>query len=166
MRTSRLLTASAVMGAALFLGGCFQISDLGGGPEAVRDADTGEITDAGKADVFTLSVGDCLNDQSGEEVTDVPVVPCSEPHDNEVYYEFSLPDGEFPGKDGVYSAADEGCYPEFSTFAGIAYEESTLDFSYFVPTQQSWDEGNDRLVSCIIYDTAGQVTGTLAGAAR
>ncbi|WDG17995.1 septum formation family protein [Microbacterium sp. Clip185] len=166
MRTSRLLTATAVMGAALFLGGCFQISDLGGGPEAVRDADTGEITDAGKADVFTLSVGDCMNNTSSEEVTDVPVVPCSDPHDTEVYYEFSLPDGEYPGKDEVYSAAEEGCYNEFANFVGIAYEESTLEFSYFAPTQQSWDQGNDRLVSCLVVDTAEQVTGTLAGAAR
>lgn len=166
MRTSRLLTATAVMGAALFLGGCFQISDLGGGTEAVRDADTGEITDAGKADVFTLSVGDCMNSTSSEEVTDVPVVPCSDPHDTEVYDEFSLPDGEYPGKDEVYSAAEEGCYAEFSNFVGIAYEESTLEFSYFAPAQQSWEQGNDRLVSCLVVDPAEQVTGTLAGAAR
>lgn len=167
MRTSRLVPAALILGSALLLGGCVQISDmLGGGETAVRDADSGEVTDAGQVDVFTLAVGDCLNDQSGEEVYDVPVVPCAEPHDYEVYHDFAMPDGEYPGQDATYTAADEGCYAAFAPFVGLAYEESILDFSYYVPTQQSWDEGNDRLISCFLGDPSTQTTGSLAGVAR
>ncbi len=166
MQTSRIVSAVLLLGAVGLLGGCAQIADLvTGGPQATRDADSGQVTGGGQIDVFTLSVGDCLNDQSSDEVTDVPVVPCEEPHDYEVYYDFALPDGEFV-EDDVTAAADEGCYGEFATFVGLSYEESLLDFTYFTPTQQSWDEGNDRIVSCMIGDPAARTTGSLAGVAR
>jgi hypothetical protein len=170
MRRSRLIPAALLLSSAMLLGGCSQITDLlGGGSQAVRDAGSGEVSEAGQLDVFTLSVGDCVDDTGGSEVTEVPVVPCSDPHDNEVYYDFSIPDGDgsFPGDEAIQTAADEGCYAEFASFVGIAYEESTLDYSFYLPTQDSWERGGDRIVSCIIYDgTLAKVTGTLAGAAR
>ena len=38
--------------------------------------------------VFSLEAGDCfdLDGATGEEVSDVPIVECSEPHDAEVFY--------------------------------------------------------------------------------
>jgi len=166
MRIPRIIPAVLLVAGVGLLGGCAQITDLiGGGPQATRDADSGEVTGGGQIDVFTLSVGDCLNDQSAEEVYDVPVVPCDQPHDYEVYYDFAVPDGDFV-EDDVTAAADDGCYGAFTEFVGMSYEESALDFTYFTPTQQSWDEGGDRIVSCMIADPSSQTTGSLAGVAR
>ena len=35
------------------------------------------------------------------DVESVPVVPCSEPHDAEVYAETELPEGDYPGDEAI-----------------------------------------------------------------
>lgn len=158
-RTARAASALLIAGtAALALAGCSLLNNLGGGQV------TGEGTDT---DVFTIKVGDCLNDASaGDEVSSVPTVPCSEPHDSEAYHAFDLPDGAYPGDEAIQTAAGEGCGPAFETFVGIPYDESTLDFAYYFPTTSSWEQQNDREILCIVYDPNGQVTGSLKGEAR
>jgi hypothetical protein len=105
--------------------------------------------------VFELAVGDCFDDVSGDggvatEVSDVPVVDCSEPHDNEVYAVFEMDDLIYPGVLGVQDAADEGCLGRFSPYVGIDYYESSLDYIYLAPSAESWEEG-DREVICALY---------------
>ncbi|MBF4562638.1 septum formation family protein [Microbacterium sp. VKM Ac-2870] len=166
MRLHRSIPAALLLSTVVLLGGCSTISNLIGGEQAVRDADTGQVTESGKADAFTIKIGDCFNDQSASTITDVPAVPCSDPHDNEVYHEVTMPDGEFPGDSAITDAAEKGCGEAFASFIGIPAENSTLSFSYLTPTRDGWEGANDRLISCIAYDPAGKVTGTLAGAAR
>lgn len=162
----KILAASAAVLLAATLAGCGQLQSLIGGDAPVRDETTSEIVDGGDLDVFTLTVGDCFNDEgSGESISSVPVVPCADPHDNEVYFEFELPDGDFPGDDALTAAADETCTREFQTFVGIAYEESELYWFDLRPTQGGWEEIGDRVIQCAVYD-ASPVTGTLKGAQR
>jgi hypothetical protein len=55
------------------------------------------------ASVLSLDVGECFDDWEGsltgatQEVTDVPIIDCDEPHDNEVYAISNMPSGPFPG---------------------------------------------------------------------
>jgi hypothetical protein len=135
---------------------------------AVRDETTGEITESSEADVFSLKVGDCFNAQTSEdatEVSSVPTVPCSDPHDNEAYAAMDMPAGDYPGDQAVSDAGDTYCYDEFEKFVGMNYDESALDLSSFFPTAESWAEG-DLEIMCFVSSPDGQVTGTLAGAAR
>ncbi len=163
MKTSMPIAVATAAVAALLLSGCSLINSLTGGE--TRD-DTGTIVEGGTTDVFALAVGDCIGASTGTgEVSDVPTVPCAEPHDDEVYADFPLADGDYPGEDAIFEQADQGCYDAFAPFVGIAYEDSTLDFSYYYPTSGSWAQG-DRLISCLIFDPAGQTTGSLEGAAR
>ncbi|MFB2555689.1 DUF4190 domain-containing protein [Herbiconiux liangxiaofengii] len=118
-------------------------------------------------DVFDLTVGDCFDDWSGDTVYEVPVVDCAAPHDWEVYDDFEVPDtvdGEFPGAEAVDAVADETCLASFETFLGAEYADTVYDYNYLVPTEESWTESDDRLISCVIGDPAGPVTGTLEGA--
>lgn len=101
MRLHRIIPAAALVSSVILLGGCSTITNLIGGDQAVRDADTGQVTESGKADAFTIKVGDCFNDQSGEQISDVPAVPCTDPHDNEVYYDLTMPAGDYPGDSAV-----------------------------------------------------------------
>ncbi|MHA6525119.1 septum formation family protein [Tessaracoccus sp. G1721] len=133
---------------------------------ATRDGDSQEVTEAGTADVFSLRVGDCFNDTTDEEISDVPAVPCAEAHDNEVYHSFVMPDGEFPGQAAIDAAIEETCLSEFESFVGMAYDVSTLDIFPLTPTEQGWDELADREIICTVYDPAGQTSGSLKGAAR
>lgn len=166
--TARRLLPLAILAVcgALALSGCSVVDSIIPKPAETRDAQSGEIVGGGTTDVFTLQPGDCLRDDTAsDEVTDVPTVPCSEPHEYEVYGEVVLEGDEFPGDDVINQQADEGCYAQFAAFVGIAYEDSVLDYTYYTPLQDGWEQLDDRLVTCLIYD-AGETTGTLAGAAR
>lgn len=113
-----------------------------------------------------LEVGQCLPFiEWDEEVYELPIVPCDQPHTDEVYLIFDVPDGEFPGDDALQSAATERCESAFGEFVGRPYAESELDMYWFVPTQASWNRLDDRAIQCIAF-SYDEVTGTLEGAAR
>tara|TARA_B100000315_G_C14471371_1_gene538510 strand:- start:565 stop:996 length:432 start_codon:yes stop_codon:yes gene_type:complete len=122
-----------------------------------------------KGNVFYLSVGDCYNDDpltyEVSEVGDVDVVSCSKPHTYEVYSEFELTGSSFPGQSTVISRADEGCFTRFASFVGIEYDYSEWYYSTIFPTKDSWNNLDDRQVTCILgteYDelTTGSARGT------
>lgn len=160
-RSARALVAAALAGlVAVGLGAC---SD----DEPERDETTGEITEAGDADVFSIKVGDCVTDEAASqgEVQDVPVVPCDQPHASEVYLSYMIDTADLPDPATMESIVTEQCLGNFESFVGLPFEQSTLEVTYLEPTAGSWDQG-DRELLCMVYDPAGDVTGTLQGAAR
>lgn len=117
--------------------------------------------------VFSIGLGDCMNemDTSGEGVSEVPKIDCSEPHDYEVYHVEDIQESTYPGEDQVIQAANDICRSAFDGFFGIPYMESGIDFTPLYPTEDGWAAG-DREVLCLGYDMSGeQVTGSLEGAA-
>jgi hypothetical protein len=157
-RSSAVLS-SAALGAALILtlSGCSLV---------------GMATDAlqGKTDVFSLSVGDCTNDEAMEttELSSVVNPPCDEPHDNEIYLAFEVdnttyPAGsEYPGEEVMITEAENQCVPAFEEWVGASIEETSLHFGTYYPSAETWDTG-DREVLCLAYDLNGPVTGSLEG---
>lgn len=174
MRTKRgLALAGTAVALSIALSGCSALSGILGGNDAQRD-DDGNVTEGTNIDIFSLKVGDCMpaSDASGE-ITDADVVPCSEPHADEVFYEFELQGDELPGDDEIMSQVEAECVPAFTEFVGVDYYESTLDFWWITPTEDTWTQANDRVVQCVIYqpdpaDSTGrtplEVTGSLEGA--
>jgi hypothetical protein len=155
-RPASLIGSAAIAG--LFVVGLGACSD---DPE--RDA-AGQVTEAGDESVFEIAVGDCLTDQSSaEQVSDVPVVPCTEPHSSEVYHLYQVPGDTFPGD--FTQVTEEQCKPAFQTFVGMAYDQSVLEVTTLEPTVETWADGDRELV-CIVVDPAGNVTGSLQGANR
>ena len=141
--------------AALGLSGCSAVGD------ALGDGETG---------VFTLSVGNCLDDSSETgDVSAVPVVDCDSPHDSEIYASVLMDGPEYPGEEATIAAADEACGVEFERFVGIPFSESIYSYATLYPTESSWD-GGDREILCriaLVRDgSVEQVTGTLQGHAK
>lgn len=135
------------------------------GCAAEPDEEPGAV-ESGDVSVFELEVGDCLAEfQDAAELTSIEASPCSEPHSDEVFAAGTIPDGDFPGREAVETAAQDICLAEFEDFVGLPYEDSVLDVGYLTPTEQSWSDG-DRAVLCTIYDPAEEVTGSLRGAER
>ncbi|OOB90211.1 septum formation family protein [Rathayibacter sp. VKM Ac-2630] len=163
-RSSLVLVAAAAL--ALGLGGCSGLNSLAGGE--TRDEESGEITEGGTTDVFQLRVGDCLNDELTEEateVTDVPTLPCTEPHSYEVFQNITMAEAdEYPGEEATTQQAEDECVVAYDAFVGLTYQESKYDFSYYYPTAESW-AGGDRTINCLITDPEGLTTGSLAGVA-
>ena len=135
--------------------------------QADRD-DSGAIVGEGSIDAFQMRVGDCFDDGSAfvdenPEIDSVPGVPCSQPHDNEVYAVFDVNAASFPG-DGMADMAQEACVARFESFVGKDYESSALDIASLYPSRDSWNRQNDREVICAVYDIEAQkLTGSVKG---
>ncbi len=117
--------------------------------------------------VFSLTAGDCFDDPDGavDEVTDLPLVDCEEPHDNEVYAATELPDGDFPGPDQTLALAEDRCLPAFEPYVGQPYEASELFATWLVPTEGSWQDG-DREIVCVLFDDPGPLKGSMEDSGR
>lgn len=135
---------------------------------AVTDVDrdsTGMIVGSGNIDAFKMRVGDCFDDASSdyEEISSLPGVPCSEPHDNEAFAVFDVTETTYPGDDEMGVLAYDSCLERFDSFVGRDYESSTLDIFPIYPTDESWKQ-NDREVVCAVYDVdANKLTGSAKG---
>ena len=121
---------------------------------------------AGTADVFSLQPGECFDepDDPTEQLTEVAIVDCEEPHDNQVYALFDVDDGEFPG-DEVAGLARDGCIERFEDHVGFAYADAELFATWLYPSSASWDDG-DREVICVLFDEDRQLEGVQQGAGR
>jgi hypothetical protein len=168
-RTRRAVVALAVcvVGAILAVVALFALADADDDAEAGPSGTTLPEGDPVAAD--RIEVGDCFNDQDAIDLATLPVVPCGEPHDNEVYHLFLLPepaDGAYPGNERVASLTRDGCLAAFEPYVGTAYESSALEIFPIPPSEASWS-GGDREVVCALYDARRQeLTGSARGSAR
>jgi hypothetical protein len=160
----RLAIAVGLAGAALALAGC----SAGGGSGPTP---TPTVSTTHKA-ALDIHVGDCLDDADvGTTASSAPTVDCSQPHDSEAFAEFTVPDGAFPGDDALKAQASTDCKgTAFAEFIGIASADSTLQVSYYFPTEDSW-AGGDRAITCTVYQVGddgkpAKTTGTLKNSAE
>lgn len=133
--------------------------------EPTRD-EAGQITETEDVDPNTLKPGDCFNDPEAEatEVEELEAVPCDEPHDNEVFHVFDLDDGDYPGDDEAKELGLDGCEPELEAYIGASAEEAGLAIVPVTPTEQSWNDLDDRTVICALYKADGtELTGSFKG---
>lgn len=144
----RRTVAAAAAAACLLAAGC------GGGGE-------------GEVSVFRIRPGDCFNDPPAErQLEEVDVVPCEQPHDNEVFATVTHPAPEgadFPGRDAVVAYAEQACPQPFADYVGASYDQSRFTLFPIVPSADTWAQG-DRQVICALYDhQAGKLTGSARG---
>lgn len=120
--------------------------------EADRDA-SGTIVSEGSIDAFNMRVGDCFDsaNSSNDEVSDLPGVPCSEPHDFETYAVFDVALDSYPTEETMGELAYDSCLQRFDEFVGLEYESSVLEIITMYPTTESWQQ-DDREVVCALYD--------------
>lgn len=137
--------------------------------DAGRDP-SGAIVTSGALAAFEVRVGDCFNDTAAladggdDRIDDLPAVPCSVPHDNEVFAVFDLDLERFPSEEEMSQIALDACIEHFEMFVGIDYQTSVLDVMTLYPTAESWKRGNDREVVCAVYDmTAEKLVGSVRG---
>lgn len=136
---------------------------------AVTSADrdsAGTIVSEGSIDAFQIQVGDCFDDSSsfGDEIANLPGVPCSDPHDNEAFAVFDVTMSSYPG-DEMGAIAYDKCMQRFENFVGREYESSTLEIMTLYPTADSWNR-SDREVVCALYDiNEGKLQGSVRGLA-
>ena len=142
-------------------------SARGTGPQ--RDQ-SGQLAAAQDLSIFHLQTGDCFNDPEADQLPDlvqVEGIPCSQPHDSEIYYSFTLPDGVRPAEDQLAGLAADQCIPAFEAFVGIAFEFSELDVFPLTPTAEQWEEQDHRTVHCVLFNLdLSELVGSARGTAR
>jgi len=150
----RSLTAIAL--GALAVTACSQ--------EATRD-ENNELATAGEVSAFAVSVGDCFQDAPSGEVSDLPGVPCSEPHYAEAFAVFDVSVTEWPGGEEMSDLGGAECIERFEEYVGRDFESSDLNLTALTPTEDSWDRAGDREVICLTFrvdeaDLEGSVKGS------
>ncbi len=165
VRALRVRTvATAVVVLAVLLAAC---SDDG----IERDAD-GTVTQSGSISVYDLQLGDCIEVPAdvAEELEQVTVLPCDDPHTHEVYLvdDTTLDDTfeVYPGAPDVEGVASRICFDGFAEFVGSEVVDSDLTFTYLYPTLQSWTENDpvDRTIACLVV--SAPTRGSVGGSAR
>lgn len=119
----------------------------------------------------SAEVGDCMQlSDLGAQVSDLPTVECSEPHEGEV---FAVEDTDYEGAYDEFAIEDAGvdlCLSEFDDYVGTPYADSVVDFTLLYPDATGWDR-DDRQIICIAYEIEqsgdfAMVTGSVEGSNR
>lgn len=116
--------------------------------------------------VFDLDVGTCFDNQESADGTllDVPIVDCEGAHDNEVFANWELTQPAWPGPVDTERLARQGCLERFEGWVGVAPADSELEVSVLYPTRTSWEQADDRQVTCVVHRAdREQLTGTTDG---
>ena len=164
----RVLIFIAV-GVLISMGRTF-ISDL---TSAHRDGN-GTVVTAGSASPVDLKVGDCIGKHAAIPVpnpsssainftdTEVSLVPCAESHEWEVYSKSMTSLQEYSDPD-LTDEGNKDCADAFGDFIGTPIGQSSSTFYYYVPTSDSWSNG-DRNITCLVgKGNQGMTVGTLKG---
>lgn len=108
--------------------------------------------------VFGLRQGDCFNlDHNGGSVS---LLPCSSPHDAEVFATFTLPARPWPGVDTVQSQADASCAARIGDYLGSTLTPSSLSRNATYPDPITWQAGVRTVICTISSADGGKTTGS------
>lgn len=161
-----VLTALAFVGALIFVIAVF-IGVAQGESADPYGQQEGGVTVApdeqAPVDPSAIALGACLDNLPGGVIGTDNVVDCAQPHAYEIFHTFDVADAAFPGDAGIEDAAYTGCEGAFPAFVGVDYQNSTLDYYFVGPTEQTWAAG-DREIACLLYDPSTEESvGSLQG---
>jgi len=150
-----LLVGGSALTLAVVLTSCSAINNALGRPN--RDSN-GEITAAASVAATSVKVGDCLMwAEMSDSFTDVPVRPCTGPHDAQVIGEFESTSASSPIGTELENEAAAKCVPLIESFVGASWQSLGVDPSYTSPDSVSWAHG-DRTVQCVLVTSDEQPT--------
>lgn len=121
----------------------------------------GTITKQGEIDAFETRIGDCFasipegaSQEESVEFETLDAIPCTEPHKWQVVHKGYINDLSEFSDSLVSTKAKQICDAAFReifvSMSGVLYEEySKAQTLNFLPTAESWEEG-DRTVDCLI----------------
>jgi hypothetical protein len=120
------------------------------GGSGVR-GDDGRVVAEGPWSVFDLRPGDCIGATDGlsGDVAEVPLVPCSEPHTQEVFAVVRHPEDAYPGAGAVATFADRACLTALDAELDLSIDDGVA-YSYLLPTFEGWNKNGDRSVVCVL----------------
>ena len=120
-----VIVVAAVVGAAVALGGA-DASSSGGEVSAAK-----------------LTVGHCVDGlKESDDVAGLPVLPCEQPHEGEVFAIVELPAGPYPGDEALGKQAQQECLKQFENYAPSSVADDKVELFYLHPSELSWTAGD------------------------
>jgi Septum formation len=121
------------------------------------------VTGGGSVTLDQLKVGDCVQASAdGTLDADIPVVACTDVHQEEVFAVFDLPGGAWPSGDAAEDAVYSKCQPLFASYGGVPAANSLI---WYGPTREEWANGDRRIV-CAYQTLPGSSTSVKGPALR
>lgn len=116
--------------------------------------------------VFSVVPGQCFAapPEITAELSELSQVPCDQPHRREAYavVPYTAPEGVdasvYPGEATLTSFAQGACAQQFTGYVGVSYQDSAYFFTYLLPSARSWEQGEDRSVTCFVISTGAELT--------
>lgn len=123
--------------------------------------------------VFDVQPGQCFTTPAKvkAELSNLNEVPCTSKHTEEAYavvaYQAHNGAGQtssgatssgYPGSDVLDTYAKGVCAQRFTKYVGVDYLDSTLYYTYLLPSARSWEQNDDRNVTCFVTTTGGTLT--------
>ena len=116
----------------------------------------------GSGNVRDLAVGDCFQDpeDGATLITDVTMVDCAEPHDNEVFHIYEI--------DSIGTEAEyfDDCVAQFTGYVGSDYATSEIFVSMISPTAEGFADGDDEVICIAFLEPPNRLTGSVKGSGR
>jgi hypothetical protein len=122
-------------------------------------APDGTVTRAGQVLLRDLQVGDCIEvprDLTG--LTTTSDVPCSQPHNGQVFTVLQADATSFQGETRLQDGALTDCKRAVPSFLGSS--QTLLHVVALFPNQRGWDLG-DRGEICVLVDRQKEITGDI-----
>lgn len=94
-------------------------------------------------------IGECFQFGPNEDSA-VTSVDCNQPHDGEYFHIFDFAGTSLPSDDEMDEESDEICGLIFEHYVGKPVAESTLDYYWILPDQETWAKG-DHTVQCYVF---------------
>jgi hypothetical protein len=154
---TRLLGALAAIAAATTLGAC---SWFGGGSN-------GPVSQP----VLTVGIGQCFAAPTSvhTQLKSLKRTPCNKAHALEAYARVpftkqkNVGDVAYPGSETLTKFAQSACAQQFRQYVGIDYLDSSLFFTFLLPSPQGWEQNLDRFVLCFIESSQSLRTASAKG---
>jgi hypothetical protein len=121
--------------------------------------------------VFHVKAGQCFLPPSKvqAELTSLSRVSCTSGHTQEAYAVVpytatgSGVTGDYPGDTVLKTYADGVCAQKFSSYVGVDYQDSTLFFTYLLPSARGWQQTHDRDIVCFVTTTGAVLHKSVKG---
>ncbi|MDT4894196.1 MAG: hypothetical protein QOE97_3231 [Pseudonocardiales bacterium] len=134
----------------------------------------GSKSDTTSVSVFSVKSGQCFQAPKDvkAELSKLSRTPCTKPHTQEAYATIGFvgTDGKtpssYPGNDVLTTFAQGSCAQRFRSYVGIDYLDSTLYFTYLLPSARSWEQDSDRNILCFVTTTGGTLTQSVQGSKK
>lgn len=119
----------------------------------------------GTASVFALRTGQCFQNPPASQsilgITTVAVVPCTTPHNAQVFVEFAATGGStYPGRSALKRQADTGCHARIAGNVKSSKITNSMTLRFLYPLSVSWAEGH-RTITCLIVDAKPDLKSSL-----